>query len=377
MQINNSKIFNFQKESKQAKEVFPIGMVEHPYNLTTIKGLDQAIHSKAIAFKSVTATGIGFNIFSNGELTPGPKWLTQANQFESFQTVLSLITQDFIECGNAYLEVVRNTAGTIVELYWIPAETIWIEPKRKSFVQTVGIEDVNLSTFGFRSKTQSEVVHFKNSVNKNAHYGTPDWLGAIGAISLDISAVEYNYNFFLNNGIPSTAIIVRGGEFSPSVEKDIKDFLQNNFLGLANSHKTLYLPIKSKDVEVEFTMLNKREKDGAYVKLREQLQKDIVSAHGVPPRLLGIIEGGSLGGGGEAEQQMKIFKETVIAPIHKTFETQINNTILAETNETIVFNKIKVETPAGRLTELVTIVESGIMTEDEARKELGLSVAEN
>ena len=40
----------------------------------------------------------------------------------------------------------------------------------------------------------------------------------------------------------------------------------------------------------------------------------VVSADGIPPRLLGIAEAGRLGSGREAEAQQQIFRETVLRP---------------------------------------------------------------
>jgi hypothetical protein len=60
------------------------------------------------------------------------------------------------------------------------------------------------------------------------------------------------------------------------------------------------------------------------MELKDSLVAEIISCHGVPPRLAGIMIPGSLGGGGEASGELKIFLNTRIKPLQNIFGGQLD-----------------------------------------------------
>jgi hypothetical protein len=51
-----------------------------------------------------------------------------------------------------------------------------------------------------------------------------------------------------------------------------------------------------------------------FEKLSQATREEILAAHGVPPRLVGIVTAGQLGGGSEMEGQMLSFIEMKVKP---------------------------------------------------------------
>lgn len=380
--INEASIITastqLQKQSKQVEEDKIFGTyAKRPVDLEQIKAIENPYHTKAIHFKGVCTVGLGFSALNNkGEpIETVPDILNQANSLESFQEVINNVALDAEETGEGYLEVVRNAKNEPQELYWVPAETVLLKLDKSLFRQKVREKEAFFYPYGRKkkggSKNYGEIIRIKYPSNRSTYYGTPNWLGAVGSILLDQYAVDWNYRFFENNAIPSFAVIVEGGEFSPEVEAKIKDFLKQNYKGLDNAHKTLLLPIKNKDVKVKFEEIMKRPREGEFTKLRDQLRNDIISAHGVPPRLVGVITSGSLGGGGEAQQQLRIFKEISINPRQTLFESVINRTLGKDLNFQIKFNEIDVTPEKDDIEELVSLVTANIVEQDEAREQLG------
>jgi capsid portal protein len=134
----------------------------------------------------------------------------------------------------------------------------------------------------------------------------------------------YSQKFFITSGVPDLAIIVEGGEFDEETEKKVVEFFQTNLKGVENSHKTLYLPINDQDIKIRFEKLEpSRQWVYPNEKMRGTCRDNIVSAHGVPPRLVGIVTAGQLGGGGEIFGQLKIFQEATIEPRQSLFELKL------------------------------------------------------
>ena len=65
-------------------------------------------------------------------------------------------------------------------------------------------------------------------------------------------------------------------------------------------------------------------KDMPFDKLSAATREEILAAHGVPPRLVGIVTAGQLGGGSEMEGQMLSFIEMKVRPRMKYLENRVN-----------------------------------------------------
>ena len=223
-------------------------------------------------------------------------------------------------------------------------------------------------------KESNTLLHFANYTQEDRHYGLPDWRGCIPDIELDYYAALYNQKFFINSGIPDLVIIVEGGQFDEDTEKKVVSFFQANFKGIENAHRTLYLPVNSENIKVRFEKLtvDQKDRDGSFEKLRAQCRDNIVSAHGVPPRLIGVVTSGQLGGSGEVHGQLRIFKEITIEPRQSLFEMKLSPV----TDEMIPGTKIEFQEMDVSIQEkdsdyYPAMVQAGILDVDEAREELG------
>jgi len=350
------KKFRTQKsESAQIQvqdEELMDGLAPHPLPFSTLKALDQSYHNKALSFKAICIAGLGYKILDkDGNELPKPQVMIQANEKESFQEIMNKVALDFEELGNAYLEVHRPSAnGKIIRIYHVPAENMYVTPDGDRYSQVINGTRVDFRPFnGKATKAMTkEIIHFQMPSNMSNYYGSPDWIGAVMAIVVDNSALEWNYRYFENNTIPNTAITVTGGALGEQVVQNIKQFFSDNFKGVSKAHSTLILQATEVGASIEFHEISKGIKDGDFNKLRQQLRDEIVSAHGVPPRVVGIVAGGSLGGGGEAYAQLQLFRDVLLAPKQKLFEAILNRTVMATFGDgvTIEFNQVDITVPS-------------------------------
>lgn len=239
-------------------------------------------------------------------------WIEEHTPDDTTKTLLQKTALDLKVFGNAYWEIVRK-GSEIIELYHAPAWTMY-RLKDGGWAQIVNNERQVFSA--------DDIFQFKTYGFETSAYGTPDYLAILPAVELLATIRKYNRLYFDNNAIPDFAIVVNGGEFAPEVEAKIQRFLRAKFKGVENAHKALYLPTPS-DVTVKFEKLQSDTKDMQFLNLSADCVAEIIACHGVPPRLLGIMTPGQLGGGGETSGQMEIFGQTVIAPMQEEFTGQM------------------------------------------------------
>jgi HK97 family phage portal protein len=371
------------KESAQQEELWG-DEIPHPWDdtrgdllkyYTMLTGFN-AYHARCLRLKTDCSVGLGLNVV-NGNEDASLKRLSVVNdRNQGALEVLCRVALDMETCGNGFLEVVRGAGGKVVELYHCPAELVTLRPRGAStafYYRNQGAA-VPFPAFTPDGTDENSLLYFANYTQDNRHYGLPDWRGCIPDIELDFSAARYNQKFFENSGVPDMAIIVEGGEFSEETSNAVQLFFQAQFKGLNNSHRTLYLPVNDPDVKVRFEKLAmEHQKDGSFDSLRSRCRDNIASAHGVPPRLVGIVTAGQLGGGGEAVGQLKNFQEIVIEPRQKYFEQKLSpvfQSMLGE-NVEVKFQRMNTGIQEPDSTYYPAMVNGGILDKNEAREDLG------
>ncbi len=337
-------------------------------------------HTRCLAVKALAAVGAGFDLaVPKGQSDEAARAvLENLIDGDSFSAFVAFAAFTLEACGVAYIEVVRNPQGVINELYHVPPQTVWRKLDDSGYIhRAAGRADrVEFANFGEGRRTEGaslhEIVALRASTLANRHYGLPGWLPAVRAITLDDSAIDYNTAFFDNSAIPEMAIIVEGGEFTPEVEEAIKNFLARDVKGVANAHRTIYIPVPDANVKVRFEKLNLDMRDGSHHVLRMDNRDEIVAAHGVPPRVLGIMSAGQLGGGGEVAGQMQLFEQVTLRPLRDKVAKVLNKTIIADLGlPAIRFRQVDVTTWLDDVNAATALVGSAIIAPDEARADLG------
>jgi PBSX family phage portal protein len=347
------------------------GVIARPYDFATLLEAWQVNpwHQRAINIKVLAAVGLGYNIAQNGEVDEKLRDWWNKLWGGGFKREVLKLSQDYETFGNAYIEVAR-TGKTVSACYHVPAITMYATTT--GYRQDWNNKKVDFVAFGTAPGTEREILHIKQYSPKASIYGVPDWVSALNAIILDANSTEWNIAFFNNNCMPSWAIIVKDGGITPDVEQEIKEFFVRAHKGVGNSHKTMLMSANGS--EVIFQRLQADNKDMSFERLKETCRNEVACAHGVPPRLLGIITAGQLGGGGEFEWQLKFFKEGIIMARQNAFEDALS--LLMPEGASIRFAEMDVTNLKEDVNAYVSLVGSGIMEPNEARDGLGYAPIE-
>jgi PBSX family phage portal protein len=311
----------------KARESYPTevadGTIYPPLSLARILSLtySNAFHTQCVALKADMAVGLEYAVPKSVET-----FLEAVSGDEPFLELLQKVAFDWECMGNAYFELARARNGKIDELYHVHAQTVFVNARGNrlvGYIQESGGAPVTFSVFGDRGG-RNELFQFKRFTPLSTWYGLPEWVAALEALRLDQEKKASYAAFFKNFAVPSYAVVMTGAEFSEEVENTVTRGLQQ-LKGVENAHKTMLLsvPFPKDEAEIRFEKLMVDLKDLPFEKLSQATREEILAAHGVPPRLVGIVTAGALGGGGEMEGQMLSFVEMKVKPRMRYLENRI------------------------------------------------------
>ncbi|MDP3012767.1 MAG: hypothetical protein Q8M92_00905, partial [Candidatus Subteraquimicrobiales bacterium] len=127
----------------------------------------------------------------------------------------------------------------------------------------------------------------------------------------------------------------------------------------SNPHSTMVLSIPSRDglageskVDVKFEQLSVETKEASFRLYRMDNRDEVITAHGMDPYRIGVMQEGSLGGNTAIESR-KSYNNGVVQPRQQAWEDSINRFIIRDgfgiTDHLFKFNAIDVEDEAADL----------------------------
>ena len=393
--LNNTQI---RKHSSQKKGRSEILSIYPPYSFDKLAELYElnSYHARSLQLKAALTCMTGFRLVSDlntkerdDDYSMISDWIENHSVYagQPFITTVYNFCLDREIFGNSFFEIVRNNKNEAGGFYHIPTKNCRLikDGEFVKLIQEISGEKTEFLPFRKNEGAGSEYIMLKSYHPKSLFYGLPDYIPALAAIVLDRSAMKFNIKRFDNNMVLEHIITVVGAAFGTAARKDIKDFFTNNFAGLDNAGKSLLLEVDGKnknDVGIEVHKVSSEVKEGSYLELRKDIKEEIIAAHGVPPRLVGIAAAGQLGGTAEVKEQMRMFRDIVIKPRQAEVEFIFNNYILKEAFPLNKKWKLKFDTfeisdaadDAKFYESIMNIQDSAgkkVLTADEIREELG------
>ncbi len=346
-----------------------LGRKQHPFDRKAVNKFQIANvhHSTCIKTKVAATVGLGFSADEDEDgLTSVDKALNPLCE-NSFADVLNDVAEDFWQCGEGGMEIVRADADSdnprILGIHHIPCATLhrFLENSKydshfeitsgegsdvslrfarfgdlKEFRNRVGKNGEQLQSISFNQGAldedkikdiRSEVIIFRNPTSLSRWYGFCDWLAATASIELVQCMLQHNFDFYLNRGVPEFMLFILGQKLGDDDWKKIENAVKAN-IGLGNSHKSTAINLVNREIKIQVEKLAMESKsDEGQVKLKENLALDIVSAHRVPPLLAGIQTPGKLGASNELANAIMAFYLLVIAPAQRIFEQTLGCTL--------------------------------------------------
>ncbi len=261
---------------------------------------------------------------------------------ESLYEVYAKVQADYIEFGNAYIEVVKK-AGRI-SLFHRDATTVRISVNGEkayisNFWRDIGEttnypnRDYPISEIDMTGKKSNYLIHVKNYEPEYQTYGVPDYSGALKDADIEYKISTFNLDK-LNNGFFPSVLLQLFGE--PPDGKDPQQYVKdivNKFTGEGNARKVVAELLDDREQAAnihEFTT----PQTGEFVELKQLVKEGIIEGHRWHSALMMQISG----------------KLANSSDIRTAFE-MVNNTVIPAYRKPIlkVFKKLLEETPLGGL----------------------------
>lgn len=368
-----------------------IGIQNHPFDMQAVTRFQLANEHHSTCVHTCVSAMVGLGFMSDAERAarlamrtmdpvtapggqmPGP-WSLQELEWKqsevddaldplcvhSFQDVMRDTAEDYKQCGNGYMEVVRALPGArglgpITGLHHVPSASVHIviedalynrhfaicgpdgSPRRfaafgdlANFTSRMNRQGPRFTLIDPSAKnTTSEIIHFRRPTSLHRHYGFPDWLSCAAAIELVQCLRQYKYDFFNNRGVPEFFLWILGNSLLPADFEKIKTACANT-IGRGNAFKSLVTQIRGNPDQTEIK-LDKLEADSKTMDsldaVNETYNLAIVTAHRVPPLLAGILIPGKLGSNNELPNALRAFQALNIGTEQKVIQQRLRQTL--------------------------------------------------
>jgi len=427
-----SKATTAGARSEQAEKINNVFLINPPYPLAELRKLTEmsTILKQCITAYKRNIVGFGYALQYNEDLTgleetPAMKaeWDLVKNILKyfhfdkSFEDVFAQVIEHREECGNAYLEILRDGKGLPVEVKNVEPECIRLTPlgdpvnvtfeqngvlvtrqvRFRKYCQQIGGSTVWFKEFGDprpmsyktgeyfpenqivpESDLATELLHFKIG---DKPYGIPRWIGQLIHMYGARKAEELNYKYFLQGRHIPMAIILSNAELSPESEKALTQYAEE-VEGVDNAHKFLIIETSSKDdpllddnkprTTVELKPLAELlQKDALFLEYDEASRRKVQSAFGLPDIYVGRNTDFNRA---TAETARLITEEQVFEPERNSLEWIINNKLLRDYQlkyVTMFFKKPDISNTDDFVKLATTYIQGHAITPNDLREHAG------
>ena len=302
------------------------------------------------------------------------KNMNSINAYESFDDLKAKICQDAELFNGFALEVIWNKAKTsIAELYHLPFQNVrcaidggymysddWND--RRCEIQ-------EYPSFNPTTRENKQVYYFKFYRAGQEEYPLPEYVSALKYIEIDTEIANFHLNSIKSGFSAQTLIQLFKGQPTPDeARKTIKRF-KDNFTGTDNAGSVIIQFNDPNEQASQINNLTPSDFDKLFLQLNQSVQQEIFSGHRVTsPMLFGIKTEGQLGGRSELIESYEAFQTSYVEPR----QTQIDRALTSVFKYIAPVKLVTKNKPVIGL-DYVYLFEKGLITQDEARKELGMA----
>jgi hypothetical protein len=336
-------------------------------------------HNAIVSSKASYISGVGTKIFGQNtvDIAKAEAKIKAINAYETLDEVKGKIAYD-LELFNGYcLEVIWNKAKTaIAEIYHIPFKNVrkglegeyvycedWTDRKA---------EQVHYQPFNTTTRESKSLYYCQFYRPGQGEYPLPDYIGALKYIEVDTEISNYYLNSIKNGFTAQTHIQLFKGIPTPEEARSTARRFKENYQGTDNAGGLIIQYNDPQEKESVISNLQPSDFDKQFDLLNKTVQQEIFVAHKVnSPMLFGVRVEGQLGGRSEMIEAYEMFQQSYIEPRQQKIDDTL--TYLFE-----FISPVRLETinkpPIG--VDYVALFTAGLLTQNEARKELGFEEIE-
>ena len=227
------------------------------------------------------------------------------------QQDFSRFVLDFLVFGNAFLEKRMSTTGRVMKLETSPAKytrrgvedgAYWWVP---SFIQPHAFET-------------GSVFHLMEPDINQEIYGMPEYLSALNSAWLNESATLYRRKYYQNGAHAGYIMYVTDAAQSSTDVEAMRDAMRSS-KGLGNFKNLFFYAPSGKPDGIKIIPLSEVATKDDFFNIKKVSESDLLSAHRVPPQLMGMMPNNT-GGFGDVVKAAQVFVRNELTPLQERFK---------------------------------------------------------
>lgn len=246
--------------------------------------------------------------------------------------LVNSVARDLLIYGNAFVQVIRNKAGGISELYHLSSKYVrsskkndifyYSEEYGKKYARTT--KTVVYPKFVKEATTVATSVYMIKSENDKT-YGLPQYIASLKDCEVERALSEFNLSQLENGFYGSYVFNFANGIPSDEVKEEIEKNVMEKFCGVSNAGRILLNFSDSKDNGVtlqKMDIVNYAEK---YDTTANRASKKIYEAFGASPVLFGVEKETTGFNSEDYEQAFKLYNKIRVLPLQKKITNMLNS----------------------------------------------------
>lgn len=218
---------------------------------------------------------------------------------------------DFLSVGNAFGEVVRNGLGNITRLIHVPAINMRVRTFGKGYRRLLpGGQYIDFAP--------EEILHIREYDEIQQVYGIPDWLGGLQSALLNEDATLFRRRYYVNGAHLGYILYTNDPKMSPAVKTALEEkFRQGKGVG---NFKSSYIHIPGgQEKAIQIIPIGDISQKDEFANIKNLSASDVLTAHRVPPVLMGIVPSQGSGGLGDPEKVERVYIRTEVKAVCQNF----------------------------------------------------------
>ena len=350
---------------------------------------NEGYKKNAIVYRCVNeiskgASSVGYDIKAGDQVLenhPLISIIDRPNPLQSYSEFFNALYGFLLLSGNAYVLKVGAEGGLPRELHLLRPDRIVIKggstqfPDRYDYMINGRVKESYLvdQDTGF-----SQLKHIKLWNPMDDFYGCSPLSAAAVEVDQHNLASKHNINLLNNGARPSGAVIFKPKDdaglavnLSETQRQQLLTDLNNRFSGSGNAGRPMLL-----EGDFDWREMGLSPKDMDFINLKQMSATDIALCFGVPSQLVGVPDAQTYAN--VAEARLALYEETIIPHI-KLIESDLNEWLVPQFDErlSLTFDTESIPALAERKRKtyenIVSAVNAGIMTRNEAREVIGLN----
>lgn len=333
-------------------------------------------HGAIVTQKAAYIAGDKTEVVANNteQLTIANDRLASINAYESFDDVKSKIAADLELFDGFALEVIWNKAKTsVAEIYHLPFQNVrhsldghywyaedWSDRK---------VEPIYYYCWNPLTRENKQLYYFKLYKAGQGEYPTAPYQSALKYIEIDTEIANFHLNSIKSGFSAQTLLQLFKGIPTPEEARQTMRRFKDNFSGTDNAGSIIIQFNDPNETPSIVNNLTPSDFDKQFDILNQTVQQEILMAHRVTsPMLFGIKTEGQLGGRSELIESYEAFQTSYIEPRQIQMDRALTSIFKYITPVKLI---TKNKPPIGL--DYVLLFEKGIITQAEARKEMGMT----